>query len=142
MCPLQVPGSIPLNTAAAVGNSAPAESDPRYAEKARTAAEKFESFFIADMLHHTRSVTQTMAGDDSVYQNRINQDMLDMADSVVADVMSRQHAFGIADTILMQILPAKTAVALKSQGKTVALDEQGGAPAAVGAAVRNSEGSR
>lgn len=142
MLPLQVPAPISLDTASPAGNPAPAESDPRYAEKARTAAEKFESFFIADMLHHTRSVTQTMAGDDSVYQNRINQDMLDMADSVVADVMSRQHAFGIADTILMQILPAKTSAALKSQSETVALDQQGDAPAAADVALRNSEGSR
>jgi len=139
MLPLQLSSSLPLDSA---GTPAPAEADPCYAAKARTAAEKFESFFISDMLHHTRSVTQTMAGDDSVYQNRINQDMLDMADSVVADVMSRQHAFGIADTILKQILPAQPGEAFKSQGRTVALDQQGDAPAAAADKLRNSEGSR
>lgn len=109
--------------APAEDSAAPAPADPLYAGKARSAAEKFESFFIADMLHQTRSTTRVLADEDSFYQNRVNQDMLDMADTVVADVMSHQHAFGIADAILKQVLPA--APALKSGALAVAAVQSG-----------------
>ncbi|WP_088179413.1 flagellar biosynthesis protein FlgJ [Zoogloea sp. LCSB751] len=77
------------------------------AERARVvaAAEKFESFFIADMLKQMRSVTREMADEDSLFQNRINQDMLEIADGKLADVLAGQRAFGVADAILAQLLP-------------------------------------
>jgi flagellar protein FlgJ len=112
-----------LARAPAEDPAAPAPADPLYAGKAKNAAEKFEAFFIADMLHQTRSTTRALADEDSFYQNRINQDMLDMADTVVADVMSHQHAFGIADAILKQVLPAPSA--LKSGTLAVAPEQSG-----------------
>lgn len=124
MLPIQSSGVYSLHPAEADEISTPAAADPRYVEKARSAAEKFESFFIADMLHQMRSTTEVMAGEDSVYNNRINRDMLDMADGVVADVMARQHAFGIADTILMQVLPAQLTAGFKFAEKNVAPDQQ------------------
>lgn len=77
------------------------------AERARVvaAAEKFESFFIADMLKQMRSVTREMADEDSMFQNPINQDMLEIADGKLADVLAGQRAFGVADAILAQLLP-------------------------------------
>ncbi|NMG63522.1 hypothetical protein GPA19_00965 [Azoarcus indigens] len=81
--------------------------DPAYRAKAEHAAERFEGFFIAEMMRQMRKVTREMAGEDSVFNNRINQDMLDMADGVVADVLAGQRAFGVADAILRQILPAE-----------------------------------
>lgn len=104
-------------------SAAPAPADPQYAGKAKSAAEKFESFFIADMLHRARSTTRALADEDSFYQNRVNQDMLDMADTVVADAISHQHAFGIADAILKQVLPAPQA--LKSGALAVAPEQSG-----------------
>lgn len=69
------------------------------------AAEKFESFFIADMLKQMRSVTREMADEDSMFQSHINQDMLEIADGKLADVLAGQRAFGVADAILAQLLP-------------------------------------
>lgn len=85
--------------------------DARFRAKAQAAAEKFESFFIADMLKQMRSATRELADDDSVYKNRINEDLLEMADGKLADALAGQHAFGIADAILRQLLPAPTGAA-------------------------------
>lgn len=85
--------------------------DPAYRAKATEAAVKFESFFIGHMLHQMRSGTREMAAEDSVFKNKINQDMLDMADNLVADQMAGRRAFGVADAILRQLLPAGAAPA-------------------------------
>ncbi|QBE67474.1 flagellar biosynthesis protein FlgJ [Pseudoduganella lutea] len=94
---------------------APAESDPAaaaYKKKASEAAVKFESFFIGHMLKQMRSSTKELAGDDSIYKDTINSDMLDMADNMVADQMANQRAFGIADAILRQLMPPAPAPAV------------------------------
>ncbi len=79
--------------------------DPAYRAKATEAAVKFESFFIGHMLHQMRDGVRAMASDDSHSKDRINQDMLDMADNLVADQMAGKRAFGVADAILRQLLP-------------------------------------
>ena len=81
-------------------------ADGLYRKKATEAAVKFESFFIGHMLKQMRSSTKELAGDDSIYKDSINNDMLDMADNLVADQMANQRAFGIADAILRQLLTA------------------------------------
>jgi flagellar protein FlgJ len=86
-----------------------ASDDPRYRAKATEAAVKFESFFIGHMLHQMRSSTRVIAGDDGMNKDSINADMLDMADNLVADQMAGRRAFGIADAILRQLLPAPQA---------------------------------
>ena len=95
---------------------APAASDPAeaaYRKKATEAAVKFESFFIGHMLKQMRSSTKELSADDSIYKNSINSDMLDMADNLVADQMAHQRAFGVADAILRQLLPAAPAAPAK-----------------------------
>ena len=79
--------------------------DAVYRVKVQQAAEQFESFFISQMLRQMRSATKEIAGEDSIYGKNTNADMLDYADTSVADVMSRQRAFGIADVIVRQLLP-------------------------------------
>jgi peptidoglycan hydrolase FlgJ len=81
-----------------------------YRAKVHEAAEKFEGFFIAQLLRQMRQSTREMAGEDSVYSGRVNQDMLDMADVALADSLAGQRAFGIADAILRQLLPPAAAV--------------------------------
>jgi len=83
----------------------PDADDAIYRAKVQQAAEKFESFFISQMLRQMRSATKEIAGDDSIYGKNTNSDMLDYADTSVADVMSKQRAFGIADVIVRQLLP-------------------------------------
>lgn len=91
--------------------AAAAPADPRYAAKATEAAVKFEAFFISHMLRQMRSGTREMAGEDSVYKDPVNSDMQELADNLVADKMAGQRAFGIADAILRQLLPAAAAPA-------------------------------
>jgi flagellar protein FlgJ len=99
---------------------------PQYREKVQAAAEKFEGFFIGQMLRQMRQSTRELAGEDSIYNNSVNQDMLDMADTQLADALASQRAFGIADAILRQLLPSAVAPAavatapLKNSATTVA----------------------
>lgn len=80
--------------------------DQAYVAKATRAAVEFESFFIAHMLRQMRATTREMAGEDSVFKDRVNSDMQDMADRVLAGQIAGQRAFGVADAILRQLLPA------------------------------------
>lgn len=101
------------------GAAATSDIDPVLRAKAVDAAEKFEAFFIAQNLKAMRRSTQALASEDSPFNNKINQDMLDMADNQVADTMARQRAFGIADVILRQLLPG-----FKQPTAVVALHEK------------------
>lgn len=97
----KISDSYPVASAAAPSDGV----DPAYRAKATEAAIKFESFFIGDMLHKMRDATRALAADDSPSKDRINDDMLDMADNLVADQMAGKRAFGVADAILRQLLP-------------------------------------
>ncbi|AVR97350.1 rod-binding protein [Pseudoduganella armeniaca] len=105
--PTALPGATaPDDTSAPA--IAPAD-DAAYRKKAEQAAVKFESFFIGHMLKQMRSSTKALSADDSIYKNSINSDMLDMADGLVADQLAGQRAFGVADAILRQLMPAPAA---------------------------------
>ena len=97
--------------------------DPACRAKATEAAVKFESFFIGHMLHQMRDGTRAMAADDSPTKDRINQDMLDMADNLVADQLAGKRAFGVADAILRQLLPPAAAPANPAVAVTQNLSE-------------------
>ncbi|MCX2861684.1 rod-binding protein [Paucibacter sp. PLA-PC-4] len=91
---------------AAPGATPGADADAvRLQTRAAEAAEKFEAFFIKQMMSQMRSATRALADDDSPLKNKVNEDMMDMADGLVADAMAGQRAFGIADLMLKQILP-------------------------------------
>ena len=77
----------------------------RYRASVTKAAIEFEGFFIAHMMHQMRSGTRELAGEDSVFKDPVNSDMQDMADTMVANQMAGQRAFGVADAILRQLLP-------------------------------------
>ena len=99
---------IPLNPkdAARVAPAAD-QPDPAYVAKATKASVEFERFFVSNMLKQMRSSTREMAGEDSVFKDRVNQDMQDMADDLLAGHLAGQRAFGIADAILRQLVPTK-----------------------------------
>jgi flagellar protein FlgJ len=82
-------------------------ADPTYVAKATKAAVEFERFFIGNMLKQMRASTREMAGEDSVFKDRVNGDMQDMADDLLAGHLAGQRAFGIADVILRQLVSAK-----------------------------------
>jgi flagellar protein FlgJ len=100
---------LPGRPNAALDTVAPAaegNQDPVLVAKATKAAVEFESFFISHMLKEMRATTREMADEDSVFKNKVNQDMQDMADGILAKQMAGQRAFGVADAILKQLLPA------------------------------------
>ena len=97
--------SLVLNAGNAVAPAAEPPTDPAYVAKATKAAVEFERFFIGHMLRTMRASTREMASEDSVFNNRVNQDMQDMADDLLAGNMAGPRAFGIADAILRQLVP-------------------------------------
>lgn len=84
-----------------------ADDEAAFRIKARTAAEKFEGFFIAETLKQMRRGVRELGGDDAVFQDRQSDELLSMADTMVADALAGQHAFGVADMLLRQLLPAE-----------------------------------
>ena len=121
-------GDVYVAPAVAAG----ANADPAAAAfraKATEAAVKFESFFIGHMLHQMRSGVRVLADEDSAMNNKVNQDMLDMADNLVADQMAGRRAFGVADVILRQLLPAAAPVAVPPAPKTAAATASPASPA-------------
>ena len=84
----------------------PAAADANLVAQATKAAVEFESFFISQMLKDMRATTREMADEDSVFKDKVNQDMQDMADGILSKQMAGQRAFGVADAILRQLLPA------------------------------------
>ncbi len=94
--------------AAPLGTSLDGAQDPdaRVRAQATDAAVKFEAFFIKQMISQMRAGTRALADEDSDGARRSGQDMLDLADGLVADALAQQRAFGIADLMLRQVLPA------------------------------------
>jgi peptidoglycan hydrolase FlgJ len=102
-------GLAPIKDAASDALDAAAATDPvdpTYRAKATEAAVKFESFFISHMLHQMRNSARALQEEDSGHRDKSSDDMLDMADNMVADQMAGRRAFGVADAILRQLLPA------------------------------------
>jgi peptidoglycan hydrolase FlgJ len=93
----------------AVPPAAASAVDPALRARAVAAAEKFEAFFIAEMLKQMRRSSSELAADDSPFKNKVNQDMLDLTDTLMGDSLAGQRAFGIADAILRQLLPETAA---------------------------------
>ena len=83
-------------------------TDPaiREAAKVQEAAVKFEGLFINEMLKQMRRGAREIAGEDGMFKSQTHGGLLDLADTMVADTMASQRAFGIADTILRQLQPA------------------------------------
>jgi flagellar protein FlgJ len=112
---------INLNDGGVTGTAA---ADTVYRSKASAAAAQFEAYFIAHMLRDMRAGARTLARDDGLFQDRASQDLLELADGMVADQLAGRRAFGIADAILRQLLPPAEAVqpALNEPSPAVALN--------------------
>ncbi len=109
--------ALPAAIAPAIQADAPASlnAGDKAGDQARVAqaAEKFESLFINEMLKQMRRTNEAFAAEDSPSRNRINEDMLAIADTAVADALASQRAFGIADAIVRQLVPTAPAAAPK-----------------------------
>lgn len=82
------------------------DEQARVKAQATDAAIKFEAFFIKQLLTQMRSSARALADEDSAENKHANQDMLDIADGMVADALAKRRSFGIADMMLKQVLPA------------------------------------
>lgn len=98
---------LPVTTTDKVDQDAPVAPAMSAADRSKVekAAVKFESMFIGEVLKQMRRTTNELADEDSVFKNKVNSDMLDIADTAVADALAGQRAFGVADAILKQLLP-------------------------------------
>lgn len=114
--PTQLQTTLPASSSAEA-DTTPAIS-PQERAKVEKAAEKFESLFIGQMLQQMRRTNAAFAAEDSPSKNRINQDMLEIADTAVADALAGQRAFGIADAILKQLLPTGSTAPVSAQSVT------------------------
>ncbi|MEX8192235.1 hypothetical protein [Comamonas guangdongensis] len=107
------PTSSPLEAAA--GAAVTASHGPAVASAAETAqrlsaaAVKFESFFVAQMLKQMRQTTAALADSGSAINDRVNDSALSLAEQSVADSLAGHRAFGIADVLVRQMLPASSA---------------------------------
>jgi peptidoglycan hydrolase FlgJ len=84
---------------------------PAQRAQAERAAVKFEGLFISEMLKQMRRGAEELAGKDGLFKGQAGNSLLDLADTMVADTMAGQRAFGIADAILQQLLPSTPAQA-------------------------------
>ncbi|MFO7305778.1 MAG: rod-binding protein [Gammaproteobacteria bacterium] len=119
MTELRIDSGLQVRPASSEATIAPA-SDPQYVAKLREAAEKFEAYFIAQLLRQMREGTRALASEDSVFNSRSAQEMLDMADVALADSLATQRAFGIADILVQQLLPTSAQAGLKTSAAPVA----------------------
>lgn len=84
---------------------------PAYRAKVTQAAEKFEGFFVNQILQQMRRSMRDIDPDEAANSKRGEDDMVDMADTLLADSLSHRHAFGVADAVLRQLLPASPRIA-------------------------------
>jgi peptidoglycan hydrolase FlgJ len=120
-----LPAAIPDVPAAVAPGTG--DINPAQRSKAEQAAVKFEGLFINEMLKQMRSSAREIAGEDGLFKSQNHNSMLDMTDTMLADAMAGQRAFGIADAILQQLLPSSppaTGAALKLLPPKVALNPE------------------
>ncbi|MBL3962181.1 MULTISPECIES: flagellar biosynthesis protein FlgJ [Burkholderia] len=98
------PGYLPHAQYAAIETASIKASDPAYRARVEDAAVKFEGLFIAQMLSEMKKATDQLKGDDG-FADRSSEAMLDYANRAVADAIAKQRGFGIADTLVAQMLP-------------------------------------
>ncbi|MBV8503238.1 MAG: flagellar biosynthesis protein FlgJ [Paucibacter sp.] len=99
----------------------------RVRAQASDAAEKFEAHFIKKMMEQMRASNRAMSEADGKSHAHFNDDMLDVADGLVADALAHQRAFGIADLMLKHVLPTDLSpkpAGSPSPGKTTAQDSK------------------
>ncbi|WP_326536787.1 flagellar biosynthesis protein FlgJ [Pseudorhodoferax sp.] len=100
------------------------DADPVRA-RLENAALQFEGMFIQQMLKTMRQGAGPIAGEDGFLRQDPDDPLLGLADQLLADKLAGQRAFGIADMLLRQLLPAEpAAAALKPAADGAALSLQ------------------
>lgn len=108
-----------------ISNSAPGTTaDDAVRARIEDAAQKFEGMFIQQMLKTMRAGTGALAGEDGFLRQDPDNPLLGLADQLMADQLAGQRAFGIADMLLRQLVPAAPAAPLKPAADGAALSVQ------------------
>ncbi|MEK6349368.1 MAG: hypothetical protein V4764_17930 [Burkholderia sp.] len=95
----------PARSLAATAPKPAADHPPAARAALEHAAVQFEGLFIAQMLGAMREATATLSGAGSERDDTAGA-LLDHAYREVANGIATQRAFGIADTLIAQMLPA------------------------------------
>ncbi len=103
---LQSPFGVDKPGAIKPANETTNPADPEYRKRVEDAAVKFEGLFIAQMLNEMKKATDQLKADNGS-TDRTSDAMLDYANRAVADAIAQQRGFGIADTLVAQMLPAE-----------------------------------
>jgi flagellar protein FlgJ len=112
---MQTPSIGPVASAAATPQDAAVRA------QLEKAALQFEGMFIQQMLKSMRQSSGALGGDNALLRQDVDDPLLGYADQLLADNLSGQRAFGIADMLLRQLLPAEP---LKPVASAAALPEQ------------------
>lgn len=92
----------PLNSAGTQNTNPDAVQRARVAK----AAEQFEGLFIHQMLQQMRKSAEQLGGEDRLFKGSADNTLVNLADRMLADALASQRAFGVADSIVHQLLPA------------------------------------
>lgn len=122
-----------------LNNAGTQNTDPDAVQRARIAkaAEQFEGLFIHQMLQQMRKSAEQLGGEDRLFKGSADNTLVNLADRMLADALASQRAFGVADSIVRQLLPTAP---LKSTPATDALlqDRQSDSAAPSETAGRNT----
>lgn len=86
--------------------TAGATPDDAVRARLEDAALKFEAMFIQQMLKTMRQGSGSAAGEEGLLRQDPDDPLLGLADQLLADNLAGQRAFGIADLLLRQLVPA------------------------------------
>ncbi|ACA93813.1 MULTISPECIES: hypothetical protein [Burkholderia cepacia complex] len=98
------PRYLPHAQYASIETAAVKAPDEAYRARVEDAAVKFEGLFIAQMLSEMKKATDQFKADNG-FADRSSEAMIDYANRAVADAIAKQRGFGIADTLVAQMLP-------------------------------------
>jgi flagellar protein FlgJ len=126
LTPLAPATSDPIRAAATDGAAQTDLASPAYRAKLTQAAEKFEGFFVNQILQQMRKSMRDIDPDEATNSKHGEDDMVDMSDTLLAESLSQRHAFGVADALLRQLLPNR------QPGQTSAVDRPATLPLRTG----------
>ncbi|MFH5254438.1 flagellar biosynthesis protein FlgJ [Burkholderia semiarida] len=92
-------------------------ADPEYRAKVEQTAVRFEGMFIAQLLGEMRKAAEHLKADNG-FGDRSSEAILEHAHRTVAEAIAGQRAFGIADTLIAQLLPTQAATARPGNADT------------------------
>ena len=105
-------------------NATGAPSTEAQREQLRQAAQAFEAIFLRQMIGSMRNARLA----EDVFGSSSSEQFRDMGDAQLADTMSRQGSFGIAELLLAQFNRAMPAAPAATSGSNTPAETEGRTP--------------